>query len=514
MMSHKPKEVMIQVLRGAGASDEFINAAKVFKCETCRVSDEGTKTHPVSAPPPYEFNHTVSVDVFETADSTGQKYSWLNIVDNGTCYQVVTLVKVGGGQPSSAKCLKKFMAHWASPFGWPKIISHDRGLRSRGAFAHGLAAHGCQIRQAGLESPEHLGRCERHGGIIKRAYRRIVRQHNLSGKAEVKEAMLEAQVSKNEFLRVGGFAPVQWVLGRLPRGVGHILDEEELGQLGVLAGMQDPSSAFGRRAEFRHTARKAYVKQDCSRRVRSAILRKAAPLPGRYQAGDLVCYRISREGNASWSTVAKIIGFDHKTVWVVHQGVPVATSLGRLRPCTSAEVLAYQVLNRGNLQFEHVDAEREQRRYIDAREDVRLDDPDEAEIASATPGAAAAAPPGPSLAAERAVRRRVGPTAEESRAVAQETVEEPEDEAQAGDDLSPEVPETSSGTSSETGVEVEAADTTEAASALINIAEAAFANLADYNVVISEAMPGTEKYEDFRAFFSGRLEEPAVKEWK
>ena len=440
------------------------------------------------------------------------------VVEAGTLDEVVdlrdTLVKVGGGQPSSAKCLKKFMAHWASPFGWPKIISHDRGLHNRGAFAHGLAAHGCQIRQAGLESPEHIGRCERHGGIIKRAYRRIVRQHNLSGKAEVKEAMLEAQVSKNEFLRVGGFAPVQWVLGRLPRGVGHILDEEELGQLGVLAGMQDPSSAFGRRAEFRHTARKAYVKQDCSRRVRSAILRKAAPLPGRYQAGDLVCYRISREGNASWSTVAKMIGFDHKTVWVVHQGVPVATSLGRLRPCTSAEVLAYQVLNRGNLQFEHVDAEREQRRYIDAREDVRLDDPDEAEIASATPGAASAAPPGPSLAAERAVRRRVGPTAEESRAVARETVEEPEDEAQAGDDLSPEVPETSSGTSSETGVEVEAADTTEAASALINIAEAAFANLADYNVVISEAMPGTEKYEDFRAFFSDRLEEPAVKEWK
>ena len=166
------------------------------------------------------------------------------------------------------------------------------------------------------------------------------------------------------------------------------------------------------------------------------------------------------------------------------------------------------------MQFEHVDAEREQRRYIDAREDVTLDDPAEAEMASATPGAAAAAPPGPSQAAERAVRRRVGPTAEESRAVTQETVEEPEDEEQVEDDLLPEVPETSSGTSTDTGVEVEAADATAAASALINIAEAAFANLADYNVVISEAMPGTEKYEDFRAFFSDRLEEPAVKEWK
>ena len=87
MMNHKPKEVLVllvQVLRGAGAFEELVNAAKIFQCESCRVSDEKTRTHPVSAPPPYEFNHTVSVDVFETADYTGHKYSWLNIVDVGT----------------------------------------------------------------------------------------------------------------------------------------------------------------------------------------------------------------------------------------------------------------------------------------------------------------------------------------------------------------------------------------------------------------------------------------------
>ena len=95
----------------------------------------------------------------------------------------------------SAKCLQKFMKYWASPFGWPKVISHDRGLHNRGAFAYGLAAHGVLIRPAGLESPEHIGRCERHGGILKRAFRRIVRQHNLTGKTEVKEARLEGQVS-------------------------------------------------------------------------------------------------------------------------------------------------------------------------------------------------------------------------------------------------------------------------------------------------------------------------------
>ncbi|CAE7834664.1 unnamed protein product [Symbiodinium sp. CCMP2592] len=435
MMNHKPKEVLVQELRGAGASEELVNAAKIFKCESCRVSEEKVRTHPVSAPPPYEFNHTVSVDVLETADSTGAKFSWLNIIDVGTSYQVVTLVRVGGGQPSSAKCLQKFMQHWVSPFGWPKVVSHDRGLHNRGAFAHGLGSHGVQIRQAGLESPEHIGKCERHGGIIKRAFKRLVKDHNVVGKDDVKVAMLEAQVAKNEFMRVGGFSPTQWVLGRLPRGVGHVLDEEELGQLGVLSGRLDATTAFGRQAEFRHTARKAFVHEDCSRRVRKTVLRKAAPLPGKYQAGDLVCYRIARDehsGVSTWSTVSKIIGFDNKTVWVVHQGVPVATSLARVRPCTSAEVLAFQVLNRGNIQYEHAEVEREQQRYIDATgDDLVLDNPEEPPdggigIGSPIQVDTEADPPETAAAApERAVRRRVGATREESRAV---TVEEPEDE--------------------------------------------------------------------------------------
>ena len=243
MMNHKLKEVLVQVLRGAGASEELVNTAKIFQCESCRMSDEKPRTHPVSAPPPYEFNHTVPVDVPETADYAGHKYSWLNIVAVGTNYQVVTLVRVGGGQPSSAKCLQKLMQHWVSPFGWPKVVSHDRGLHNRGAFAHGLSSHGVQIRQAGLESPEHIGKCERHGGIIKRAFKRLVKDHNVVGKDDVKKAMLEAQVVKNEFMRIGGFSPTQWALGRLPRRVGHVLDEEELGQLGVLSGRLDATTA-------------------------------------------------------------------------------------------------------------------------------------------------------------------------------------------------------------------------------------------------------------------------------
>ena len=88
MMSHKPKEVLLQVLRGSGAPEEMIRAAKAFRCPTCAVSQESPKTHPVSAPAPcsYVFNKEVSIDVFEVQDSERRKYQFLNIVCVGTCY--------------------------------------------------------------------------------------------------------------------------------------------------------------------------------------------------------------------------------------------------------------------------------------------------------------------------------------------------------------------------------------------------------------------------------------------
>ena len=65
----------------------------------------------------------------------------------------------------------------------------------------------------------------------------------------MKMAMAESLSEKNEYMRRGGFSPSQWVLGRAPRGVGHMLDEEELGHLGVLEGMTEGETDFALRAK-------------------------------------------------------------------------------------------------------------------------------------------------------------------------------------------------------------------------------------------------------------------------
>lgn len=107
---------------------------------------------------------------------------------------------------------------------------------------------------------------------------------------------------------------------------------------------------------MRFAARKAFVHEDCSRRSRAAVLRKAAPIhTSYYQVGDR-------------SSAARIIGFEDKTAWLIHQGIPIAAALSRLTPCTTAELLAHQVLTRGHLQYDPVDGEGgQQQRFVDFR---------------------------------------------------------------------------------------------------------------------------------------------------
>ena len=59
-----------------------------------------------------------------------------------------------------------------------------------------------------------------------------------------------------------------------------IFDEQEFADLGPLQGQLEPGTAFARRAELRASARRAFIREDCGRRVARAVLRKAAPLVG------------------------------------------------------------------------------------------------------------------------------------------------------------------------------------------------------------------------------------------
>ena len=139
------------------------------------------QTKKVGPPKPYVFNHEVGVDVLELHDADEKCHLFLNIVDQGTNFQIVVHLLEGEGTPKSSHCAKAFMSAWVSWAGWPKNVVVDRGLHNRGAFAKLLAAHGICIRHIALESPEQLGRVERHGGMWKAVAKRVIRSQRVRG---------------------------------------------------------------------------------------------------------------------------------------------------------------------------------------------------------------------------------------------------------------------------------------------------------------------------------------------
>ena len=67
----------------------------------------------------------------------------------------------------------------------------------------------------------------------------------------VDTALTECLNAMNELARHGGFAPVQWVLGKFPRKPATMGDEEECHDIGAIQGRVDGSTEFALQAKAR-----------------------------------------------------------------------------------------------------------------------------------------------------------------------------------------------------------------------------------------------------------------------
>ena len=145
----------------------------------------------------------------------------------------------------------------------------------------------------------------------KNIFKKVVEDRNIIDDDEVTTVAAEVDKTKNELSRTGGFAPSQWVLGRLPRVPGSQHDDDEAFDLGALANTAgDGSDEFSRQAAIRSSARQAFAQNDVGKRTARAMLRKAAPLAGEYSVGDVVCYRMRPtpdEVSATWSSGSRIV---------------------------------------------------------------------------------------------------------------------------------------------------------------------------------------------------------------
>ncbi|CAE7356892.1 RE1 [Symbiodinium natans] len=252
------------------------------------------------------------------------------------------------GQASSAKCLEAIQRRWITWAGHPKALKCDRGLHNRGVLARYMAAHGVDVTHAPLETPEAIGRVERHGGIIKGMARKVISQTQPRGWLEMQQVLDETCLTKNSLLRQGGYSPAQWVLGRAPRELPSILSEDGHADLGAIQDSLDPESAFALQHMVRAEAKKAFVQLDTSKRVQRALLRNARAIPGDYQ----------------------------ESVWLLCENIPVLASAQNLRPATDAEALAFNILHGNAIIPEEI--VKDQQGFDDYREPAPTGDHDPA----------------------------------------------------------------------------------------------------------------------------------------
>ena len=82
-------------------------------------------------------------------------------------------------------CADAFVKAWVSWAGWPKNVVTDRGFHNRGFFSRMLGCYGISFRNIALESPEQLGRTERHGGMWKATAKRAIQSQKIVGPADM-----------------------------------------------------------------------------------------------------------------------------------------------------------------------------------------------------------------------------------------------------------------------------------------------------------------------------------------
>ena len=184
-----PEEGSSEPLDNCEIDKAYIDAAIFHRCNECEDAQPRRNAHTISMPERYAFNHVLGVDVFEYLHAQDTKYQVMNIVCLRMCFQLVEVVRVGDGLPSSARCLEAIQRRWTCWAGLPTILRRDRGLHNRGVLAHLCAAHGIQVSHTPLETPEAIGRAERHGRALKAMARKVVAQTQAVGQSQLQTVL-------------------------------------------------------------------------------------------------------------------------------------------------------------------------------------------------------------------------------------------------------------------------------------------------------------------------------------
>ena len=343
-LGHASVPAMLKALRISRASETAIKAVRLFRCPDCPRLQEPKLPRPSKLPVAEDFNVQLRLDVLEVKDADNKSWSFLNILCQGTTYQICTLLGETHKNPTGRQVVEAFTSGWLQWAGFPERgVMTDRAKPFLRDVAQEVADHGCFFDTAAKAAPWQIGAVERHGGIWKGMFKKVAYAEQINTREGVLLTAAACNQAKNSLSRKHGFAPTQLVLGKDIRLPADLVDEQEVHRIGAQALADNPETRFYKKHQLRMKAREAFVQSANSEAIRRAELRQVRPWRGPFYPGMYVFYwdgaGAQIPGPSCWRGVARVIGKEGShTVWISHRGLLLAVSPEHLARAFDEEV--------------------------------------------------------------------------------------------------------------------------------------------------------------------------------
>ena len=344
-LGHPELKTLVRALVTAGATPQAIEAAKLLRCDVCARLKPPHTRRPSVAERASNFGDKVAIDLFVIDDIARESFTFVNIIDIATRFQVCTLAK--SKRPDDVwDAFERAWLCWAGP---PDKLVADQGGEFFREFSDFMEAHGVQITFTGTQAPWQNGVCERHGGAWKLAARHSILANSVKGVTEMKAMSLMVNWAKNARINASGFSPSQWVLGRQQRLPWSLLTGA--GRLGELSAAEEP--VFAKRIGLLHAARRAFEVLDTSDRLRRAWLARSRVLPeSQFFPVDEVVYFWQPKDNkvkhkrthlstSRWHGPGRVVGMEGSSVWISYRGTLTKRASEHVRKATPEEIIAF-----------------------------------------------------------------------------------------------------------------------------------------------------------------------------
>lgn len=345
-LGHPRREEFCRALRMARARSEVVNyVKKEFHCPQCEGAQRPSAARPACLPRTFEASHTVGVDVvYFPGPNPRENLPVLNITDWGTGYQ--SLEPLDNMQ--SEHVWMKFFRSWVRTFGLPQLLVMDQGREFVGPFARRATEHGCLVKVIGARAPWQQGRTERHGGLAKEVFVKLLEEVGPVSPEEWRTCIYAVEAAKNRLYNRSGFSPAQRQIGANIRLPGTLASDDNLDPALMV---HSAGEEVRRMLQIRQAAMEAFLKHTAKAALQRAEHGRSRVMK-EFKLGELVyVYRVplrrrgERENNKpKWVGPGSIIMIEGANVWISMRGELWKCAKEQVRRATSEEEQASEML--------------------------------------------------------------------------------------------------------------------------------------------------------------------------